>query len=508
MVFSHKFKLVSIFTAGLLAFESIAMFPLVVKAEPIDYQAEAEARKNLPIQTDNIDNWPAGPRIGAEAAILMETTTGTILYAKNIEEKNYPASVTKIMTGLLAIENSELDEVVTFSHEAVFGIERGSSNIGMDEGESITMDQALHGMLILSANEVACAIGEHVGGDQETFVSMMNEKAASLGCVNTHFCNPNGLYNDDHYTCAYDLALIAKEFFSYDILANIARTPVCTFEATPTQPDSFTLYTKNQLVKGMKYEYEYLVGSKTGYTSEARQTLVSCAKKDGMELVCVILKEESPCQFTDTVDLFNYGFENFKKVNIAENDTAFAMSGDVFDSGADIFGSTKNLLSLDASGYVVIPKNADFSALESTLSYDDSQIDKIATITYSFNGTAVGETYVILNSETLPTFKDGNLVNEGEELPTLIEPSGISEGLTEAELSTEESGGATTNKSGNAVFVNVKYIIFGLGGIVLAIVIFLIVKSILKDFYFAKRRKNILKRRRDRSKSEFDDLDL
>ncbi len=182
---------------------AIIMPCLKVKAD-VDYMQEAENRKYNEVQSNLIQDWPQGPKIGAEAAILMEASTGTVLYAKEITKKEYPASVTKVMTGLLAAENCDLDEMVTFSHEAVFGIERGSSNIGMDEGESITMNDALHGMLILSANEVAMAIGEHIAGDKDSFAELMNQRAAELGCVNTHFVNACGLHDDNHYTCAYD----------------------------------------------------------------------------------------------------------------------------------------------------------------------------------------------------------------------------------------------------------------------------------------------------------------
>lgn len=149
----------------------------------VDYSAEAEARKSLPVQTNQIENWPDGPAIGAEGAILMEASTGTILYAKNIDEKLFPASTTKILTALIAAENSDMNEDVTFSHDAVFSIERGSSNMGMDVGEVITMEQALYGLLVNSANESANAIAEHVGGSIDGFVDMMNDKAAELGCT-------------------------------------------------------------------------------------------------------------------------------------------------------------------------------------------------------------------------------------------------------------------------------------------------------------------------------------
>lgn len=483
---------------------------LTVYAEPIDYKAEAEARKLLPVQTNEIAGWPQGPAIGAKAAILMEATTGTILYGKNVDERLYPASTTKIMTCLLAIENAELDETVTFSEEAVFSIDRGSSNIGMDVGESITMEQALHGILILSANEVANAVGEHIAGDAASFVQMMNDRVAALGLENTHFCNAHGLHDENHYTSARDLALIAREFFSHETLAEISGTTYCTFEATATQPDSFSLATKNQLVKGKEREYEYLVGSKTGYTSDARQTLVSCARKDGMELICVILMEESPYQFTDTIELFDYGFQNFSKTNIAANDTTYQMNQTgFFTTGADVFGNSTPFIALDQSCSVVLPNGASFDDLTSELIYESSYENSLATVEYSYNGNSVGRTYLQIQDPAIAAFAFGEAQDEGtadaetpSSLPAASDSLEGEAGETEPESS---AGKPVTNNDSDSIFINVKLVILVLSCIAAAIILFVVIRSIARNYHFAKKRKAILRRTRSKYKSsEFD----
>ena len=200
------------------------------------------------LETDDIPNWPSGPDLGAEAAFLMEANTGVILYAKNIHEHLYPASTTKMMTALLAAENCSMDEMVDFSYDAVFSLESGSSNIGIDPGQAMSMEECLYGIMVASAIEVAYAVGEHVAGDIDSFVQMMNKKADELGLKDTHFTNTNGLFNEDHYTSAYDLAIIAKEFFNNEYLAKIGNTGYHHFEATSTQPDDFYVRNKHQLI--------------------------------------------------------------------------------------------------------------------------------------------------------------------------------------------------------------------------------------------------------------------
>ena len=165
--------------------------------------------------------WPSMPNIEAESAIVMEINTGTVLYEKNSRDTHYPASITKILTTLLAIENSSLDETVVFSYDAVFGGNEGdTSHIARDWKEELTMEQVLYAVMLESANECAYALAEHIGeklgGDYRTFIDLMNKRAKELGCVNTHFNNCNGLPDENHYVCAYDMALISAEAYKHD----------------------------------------------------------------------------------------------------------------------------------------------------------------------------------------------------------------------------------------------------------------------------------------------------
>lgn len=495
--------------AGLAAFTmAVSLFTVPVYADELT--DARNARMGEVVQTNTVPDWPQGPALGAEGAILMEAKTGAILYAKNIDERLYPASTTKIMTGLLAYENAKLDEDVEFSYEAVHDVARGDSNIGMDAGEIIPMNKALEGMMILSANEVANGIAEHVGGgSREAFVQMMNDKAQEIGCTNTHFTNPNGLHDENHYTTCRDLATIAKYYFSYEYLASLSREPSCEFEATPTQKDSFKLNTKNMLVKGKKYEYEYLVGSKTGFTSEARQTLVSAAKKDGMELICVIMKEESPYQFEDTVALFNYGFENFKRVNIAEHqDENNVFSGGFFSVGQDVFGSNKSILDIDPNAFVVLPKNGEFTDVEYNLSYNEAAGDgQVAKVEYFYHGNPVGVANLRMNAENASLFEQFAGEDASETAPATDSSEAVSPEEISAEPMSEGSSEnlPTTNRNKNGIFVNVKIVLIVLGSIVGVSVLFLIARSVIKEFQFSRKRKEVMGRHRKQRRHRKDD---
>lgn len=479
--FTWKQKISGLLSAFLVTYTFAAS---AIAAEATDFKAEAEARKGLAIQSNTVENWPAGPAIGAEGAILMEANTGTILYAKNIHEKLYPASTTKILTALVASENSSMDEDVTYSHEAVFGIEPGSSNMGMDVGEVITMEQSLYGMLVNSANEAANAIAEHVGGNIENFVKMMNDKAKELGCEDSHFVTTNGLHNENHYTSPYDLALIAKAFFDNELLAKMSGTARYYIPQSPTQPDD-DLYcnSHNKMLYNGKYKLDSYVGGKTGFTTIARQTLVSCAQQDGMKLICVIMKEESPEQFQDTVDLFNYGFENFQMYNVSDNETKYTIdSSDFFTTDNDIFGNSKPILSVNTQDSIILPKTAAFSDAQSELSYDADKDESVATISYTYNGQPVGQATVDLafNEKEAFDFESQTLETE-----------------TETEEKPEE----------NVIFVNVKKIILWVLAIAGVFIIGLIAWAFIKSYSFDRRRRSrrkkmppLKKRRRKRTK--------
>ena len=472
-----------IFASVMLTGLIFAMPLNVLADDPPDYEALAEARKALPIQSNAITDWPQGPEVSAQAAILMEAKTGAILYAKNIDERLYPASTTKILTCTLAMENCDLDEMVTFSYEAVHAVPWDGSKVGMDAGESIPMQQALEAILVGSANEVSNAVAEHVAGSMDEFVNMMNKRVEDLGLENTHFMNANGLYDDNHYTSAYDLAVIARDFFSYDILGKMARTPKMEFTPTATQPDEFTVNSKNMLLEGKKYHYEYLVGSKTGYTDLARQTLVSCAKKDGMELICVVLKEESPTQFTDTIALFDYGFNNFTIESIKGKEFSFdSNKSGFFKTGTDIFADSKDIQILNDNAKIILPNNATFDDLKMNVVYDTDNVNAVAKAEYSFNGNVVGYADILLNSQKTTLFDESENTAPAEDV-TFV-----------------------SNQDGKSLFVNIKIVLISLVAfVVLVTAVLLIYKKIImakRDIRKKKVNKSREKERiyRDESK--------
>lgn len=469
-------------------------YSLTAYATLDEFAAAAEERKLLPIQSDETENWPAGPRISAQAAILMDANTGVILYAKNIDEKLYPASTTKILTCLLAIENGNLDDMVEFSREAVFSVPKGGSNMGMDEGESITLEECLYGILVASANEVSNAVAEHIGGSIDDFVSMMNEKAEALGCKNSHFANANGLFDENHYTTAYDLATIARAFFQNELLSKISNTVRYHFEPSQTQPDDFYTRTKHQLVNG-EIAYEGIVGGKTGYVDQSRQTLVTCAEQNGMKMICVVLKEESPNQFTDTVELFNYGFQNFQVLNISENEEKFNIeNSNFFQADNDIFGNSKPLLSIDTDSYVIVPNMADFSDLDFSINYDAAQGNHVAEIDYNYNGTYVGNAYVNLTEYSESTYDFDT--DEYNTTDISVEKADISS------PSAQEDG---------TIFINIKNLLIWTLVIGAVTICIFIARAMIVNKNNSRRRKNRVERknhRRERIRSNFDDFDF
>lgn len=469
-------------------------YKLTAYATLDDFAAASEERKLLPIQSDETENWPAGPRVSAQAAILMDANTGVILYAKNIDEKLYPASTTKILTCLLAIENGNLDDMVDFSTEAVFSVPVGGSNMGMDAGESITLEECLYGILVASANEVSNAVAEHIGGSIDDFVSLMNEKAEELGCKNSHFKNTNGLFDEDHYTTAYDLATIGKAFFQNELLCKISSTARYHFEPSETQPDDFYVKSKHQLING-DITYEGIVGGKTGYTDQSRQTLVTCAEQNGMKLICVVLKEESPNQFSDTVELLNYGFQNFQVLNISENEEKFKIeNSNFFQADNDIFGNSKPLLSIDTESFVIVPNMADFSDLNFSIDYNAAKDNHVARIDYDYNGAYVGHAYVNLTQYSESTYDFDSGTDNAADV-------GI-----EKKKETSSSGGEDST-----IFINIKKVLIWILILGTAIICVLIARAMIINRNNSRRRKNRVERRnhrRERIRSNFDDFDF
>lgn len=270
------------------------------------------------ITTNEISEWPQGPDTYAETAVLMDADTGAILYNKGMNEKRYPASITKIMTCMLALEHSSLDEQVTFTETCLADQVAGSGNAGMQVGEVLTMRQCLLLLMIRSANDVATQIAEYVAGSVSDFADMMNQKAQELGCVNTHFVNASGMPDDNHYSTAYDMALIFREAIKNDTFREIIATQSFIIEPTNMNSETRSFSSHHPLVVQSAPEYyDGCFGGKTGVTDSAKNTLVSGAERDGMTLIAVAMRADELGQLCqDHINLFNYGFGNFTKADV------------------------------------------------------------------------------------------------------------------------------------------------------------------------------------------------
>ena len=233
-------RLLSGLIAGILVMGTVGMNVDAAKIQ-VDQQFPAEevdSVYNQEVDSNALAGWPVGPNIYSESGIVMDMDSGAILYAKKIDDQHYPASITKILTAVVALENSQLTDRVKFTQNCIDFLEYGDAHIGMKVGEEISMEDALYGMLLASANEVSYAIANSVNGGYDNFINMMNEKVAELGGTNSHFVNANGLHNDEHYTSAHDMALIGAAAFKYEEFRKITGTRQYTIGPTALTSDS------------------------------------------------------------------------------------------------------------------------------------------------------------------------------------------------------------------------------------------------------------------------------
>ena len=369
----------------------------------------------IPVQAS--EYWPQAPETASPCVMVMEMNTGAVLYEKNVDEVHYPASITKIMTTLIAIEKGKMDNIVTFSADAVYKNEGDTSHISRDLEEQMTLEQCLYGVMLESANECAYAVAEHVGGTVENFVDMMNAKAKELGCTNTHFANPHGLQDENHYTTAHDMALIAQAAYQNETFRIIIGTKMYTIPPTNKHAEETVLRNHHDMLctyhnANRKYLYPYCVGGKTGYTATANSTLVTYAEKDGMTLICVVMNTQSPNQFIDTVNLFDYAFDNFQVLNVAENDTNYSAETTV-DNGN--LNNIAPFVELDKDAVIVLPKTAEFSDTSSSVEYNDSDPEIAGSITYTYAGRNVGKADIKTTGVVVEGYAFDNESTEEEE---------------------------------------------------------------------------------------------
>lgn len=346
---------------------------------------------------ETVNSWPQAPSVYGASAILMDADSGAILYASNAHERLYPASITKIMTGLLAIENLNLNDTITYTNQILITIPSDAAKLGLVEGETTTIRDALYALLLRSANEVATGLAFQVSGSESEFAKLMTERAAQAGALDTHFANASGLHQDDHYTTAYDMAMIAKTAMANPEFATIWGSENYTLAAT-NKSESFRIWHRHALLLSTsQYYYPYAIGGKTGYTDEAGRTLVTAAEKDGLRLICVIMKSDDDHIFSDTISLFDYGFNNFTKVNIKDAETRFGSGSGSIPVIDKLYGQDSGIFSISGDS-ILLPSNVSLSEIPYTLEFlDKPQNNMVATITYEYEGNYLGKASLIMN---------------------------------------------------------------------------------------------------------------
>ena len=358
---------------------------VVNAAEVTDAAADRQMSYDTAPETNSLPGWPAGPNVYAHAAVVMDMKSGAILYAKNPDEKHFPASITKLLTVLVALENAELTDTVTFTEDSVEFLNWDDAQIGMRPGEELNLNDALHAVLLASANEVSYAVAESVGktrlhGNYQTFIDLMNERAKELGCTDSHWMNPNGLHNEEHYTTAHDMALIASAVFQKpefhgimkDLEYCIPSTNLVN-EARVFQQNHKMLWPENQ------YYSENCKGGKTGFTDQSGTTLVTMEDNGTLQLAAVVLQDYGADAYVDTRAMFDYVFNNFSKVPVSK----LAVPKEFEETGQD----------LKEDGYVVLPNGVSPMKVKSELRTDKTTGSKIV---YTYEGQEVGSVQVSL----------------------------------------------------------------------------------------------------------------
>ena len=316
------------------------------------------------------------------------------MYEKNSNEKKYPASTTKILTAIIAIENCNLSDTISASYNAIMSIPSGYSIAEIKENEVLTVEQLLNVFLIHSANEAGYILAEHISGSISNFADLMNQKALEIGCTDTHFTNPSGIQDENHYSTAHDMALIAQYCMKNETFRQIVCKTSYTLEPTDKTPEERYFVTTNDLLKtSSEYYYPYCIGIKTGYTSKAKNCLISASQKDGLELITVVLGAEftengKSARNTDTINLFNYGFENYKYQEILSKNSVI--------KNVTVKNATKETKELpiitENSITSLLPNNIDLNSLEPLISINEnieapiSEGTVIGSIKYNIDG--------------------------------------------------------------------------------------------------------------------------
>lgn len=353
-------------------------------------------------------DWPADTGIQAEAGIVMDMDSGAMLFGQNIHVAYPPASITKILTALLVLENCALDEIVTFSSTAVNSVESDSGNkTGVIAGDTLTVEDCLYSLMLVSSNQTANALAEHVAGSISGFVDLMNAKLEELGCTESHFDNPSGLNGDTQYVTAYDMAKIASAAYQNPDLIKINSTVRHKIGPTANNPDGFTIKNEHRLVitedETSEFYYPPAVAGKTGYLIAAGNTLVTYAEQDGRRLVSVILKGQPKQYFVDCKELLAFGFRNFTNVEIAQYESRYVTGDGPIELDGVTYKSSD--LMVEPGSVVTMPKDSVFDDAEISLGAlpEEHPDNAVAQLTYTYNDRVIGQAFLLVKNMQTPT---------------------------------------------------------------------------------------------------------
>ena len=482
-VYVYIFRLSDVKTTLPLAFQVSGQFPRKLKLT--DNQVQDSFAKDLCVSASGSVPLEGISQEPSQYGGLFDLDGRRVLYGQNIYERLYPASITKIMTAIVALKYGNLSDVVTVSQEALI-LEEGSQLCGLRPGDSLTLEHLLYGLLVYSGNDAGAAIAEHVGGTQENFVQMMNERAAQLGAKHTHFVNPSGIHNEEHWTTPYDMAMIMRGCALNETFMQIDSAQTYVLPPTQLQEEERPMANLHRMLFPAREEYyEYVLGGKTGYTTPAGNTLVTYAEKGDMKLVCVVM-HSMDMTYEDTKVLLEYGFNNFRMYQPAQTDDRYTLESNGFfeDSMEE---DRQASIEFQDGGWVILPQNVSFFDTEPELTYvnnEDSQSDVFADLTYYYQGMEVGQASLRLITAADEAFDFDQHPAEGR-----------SAGQVE---SIPETLAGQNDKS--VILINVWYVAAGVGFVVLSVLSVVFIKK-----FNSERNQNIRlyrKRRKFKFKSD------
>ncbi len=470
------------------------------------------------------DDWPQlTDTIEAEGAILIDADSGAVLYSKNEHTAYYPASITKVLTAIVVLENAEsLDDMVTFSFAATnTNLEANSTVIGAIAGDELSVRDLLYCLLLHSANDCANALAEYISGSNAAFAERMNQKAQEIGCTDSHFMNPSGLNDPEHYTSCADMAKILQYAIQNPTFRQIDATQVYTHGPISKYPEGDsrnTIYAHHRMMrKSYREYYPGVFAGKTGYTMLAGNTLVTACEQDGMTLIAVILNGHNS-QYRDSKALFDFGYANFSSLSASANDSTYTSIGNHFTVN-DISLMDALEFSIDEKYHVTLPKGVDFSSVTSSLSYaltDEEKSDgSIARIDYLYSDRSVGTAYVKLldrSGEYEAASQDAATIeaNVPEKVPESISVSAESSSPAGKQLPAESASGDAPivfDKTAGRIVIRKPLLtaLLVLGGMACIAGLSILISWLLsahQEFLRKRRRVRLLKHTRDLTREQ------